>query len=69
MSIRVHDLWRACTQPRRALQNLQHWAAGGRRMSDDVHLHPARDDFCAQHRLRPTRVERLGVTRNHLGAA
>jgi hypothetical protein len=44
-------------------------AAGGLLMSDDVHLHPAWDDFCAQHGLRPTRVGRLGVTRNHPGAA
>lgn len=50
-------------------QALPRLAAGGLLMSDDVHLHPAWDDFCAQHRLRPTRVERLGVTRNHPGAA
>ena len=32
-------------------------------MSDDVHLHTAWDDFCAQHDLRPTRIGHLGVTR------
>ena len=36
---------------------------GGLLMSDDTHLHTARDDFCAKHGLRPTRVGRLGVTR------
>jgi predicted O-methyltransferase YrrM len=33
-------------------------------MSDDTHLHTAWDDFCATHRLSPTRVAQLGVTRN-----
>lgn len=50
-------------------QALPRLAAGGLLMSDDVHLHPAWDDFCAQRGLRPTRVERLGVTRNHPGDA
>lgn len=32
-------------------------------MSDDVHLHTAWDDFCAERDLRPTRIGHLGVTR------
>jgi predicted O-methyltransferase YrrM len=36
---------------------------GGLIMSDDTHLHAAWDDFCAQHGLRPTRIENLGVMR------
>jgi predicted O-methyltransferase YrrM len=36
---------------------------GGLFMSDDAHLHAAWDDFCARHGLRPSRVDRLGVTR------
>ena len=38
-------------------------APGGLLLSDDTHLHTAWDDFCAKHRLRPTRVGALGVTR------
>jgi predicted O-methyltransferase YrrM len=36
---------------------------GGLIMGDDTHLHSAWDDFCAKHKLRPTRLGRLGVTR------
>jgi hypothetical protein len=36
---------------------------GGVLLSDDTHLHPAWDDFCAKHGLRPGRVGHLGVTR------
>lgn len=50
-------------------QALPRLADGGLLLSDDVHLHPAWDDFCAQHGLRPTRVGHLGVTRNRHGAA
>jgi predicted O-methyltransferase YrrM len=38
-------------------------APGGLLLSDDTHLHPAWDDFCAKHGLRPGRVGHLGVTR------
>lgn len=44
-------------------QALPHLAEGGLLMSDDTHLHTAWDDFCAKHRLRPTRVGVVGVTR------
>jgi predicted O-methyltransferase YrrM len=44
-------------------QALPRLVDGGVLMSDDVHLHAAWDDFCAQHHLRPTRVGHLGVTR------
>ena len=36
---------------------------GGLILSDDSDLHPAWDDFCATHDLRPTRVVHMGVTR------
>jgi predicted O-methyltransferase YrrM len=36
---------------------------GGLLMSDDSDLHPAWDDFCASHGIRPTRVVHMGVAR------
>jgi methyltransferase family protein len=44
-------------------QALPRLVPGGVLMSDDTHLHPAWDDFCAKHRLRPTCIGTLGVTR------
>ena len=38
-------------------------APAGLLLSDDTHLHPAWDDFCTEHGLRPGRVGHLGVTR------
>jgi predicted O-methyltransferase YrrM len=43
-----------------AFPKLEH---GGLILSDDSDLHPAWNDFCAKHGLRPTRVVHMGVTR------
>jgi methyltransferase family protein len=45
------------------LQAFPRLADRGVLMSDDVHLHTAWDDFCAQRDLRPTRIGHLGVMR------